>query len=152
MHILSKEMIVLVTGGFDPIHSGHIKLFNNAKILAPRLIVGINSDEWLTRKKGKPFMPLYDRQMIIKHLHMVDRILTYDDSDDTSNNAIQYLLDTTDDDIVFANGGDRHNENVPELIKYKDHERVNFAWGIGGVGKQQSSSWLLQQWNENISN
>ena len=60
--------IVIVTGGFDPLHSGHLAYFKAAKALGDKLIVGINSDEWLTRKKGRPFMSSGDRISILKNL------------------------------------------------------------------------------------
>ena len=78
------KRIVLVTGGFDPIHSGHIEYFNSAKRFGDELIVGLNSDEWLTRKKGKAFMPFKERKAIIESLKMVDKVIDFDDSDDLS--------------------------------------------------------------------
>ena len=80
--------IVLVTGGFDPLHSGHIEYFTEAKKLGDILVVGINSDEWLTRKKGRPFMPFKERLAIIDSLSMVDDVLSFEDADDTANQAI----------------------------------------------------------------
>ena len=142
--------LVLVTGGFDPLHSGHIKFFKAAKELGSKLCVGLNSDDWLTRKKGKPFMPIEERIAIIKELRMVDVAIEFIDKDDTTNDAIAMALQIYDE-IIFANGGDRHNENTPEYIKYKDDDKVTFAWGIGGVGKQNSSSWILKDWDERDS-
>ena len=141
--------VVLVTGGFDPIHSGHISLLNSAKQIAPMsaLAVGLNSDQWLIRKKGKPFMPFYDRISIVRTLKMVDNVLEFDDSNDTANDAIAQCLEIYDK-VNFANGGDRHNENVPEYKFYGDDPRVIYRWGVGGVGKKQSSSWLLRDWDE----
>ena len=141
--------IVLVTGGFDPIHSGHIAYFKSAKAIAPLspLAVGLNSDQWLTNKKGKPFMPMEERISIVRELKMVDVVIEYDDSDGTSNRAIEQLLEIYDK-VIFANGGDRHNENVPEYKFYKDDDRVIYRWGVGGVGKKQSSSWLLDEWDK----
>ena len=80
--------VVLVTGGFDPLHSGHIKYFEAAKQLGDKLIVGLNSDDWLTRKKGRPFMPLQERLTLVKALSVVDEVLTWDDSDDTAFGGI----------------------------------------------------------------
>ena len=141
--------VVLVTGGFDPIHSGHIALLTSAKQIAPlsALAVGLNSDLWLTEKKGKPFMPFYDRLMVVRALKMVDNVLEFDDCNGTANDAIAQCLEIYDK-VIFANGGDRHNENVPEHTFYKDDPRVVFRWGVGGVGKKQSSSWLLREWDE----
>ena len=84
--------VVLVTGGFDPLHSGHIEYFKEAKKLGDKLIVGVNSDAWLTRKKGKPFMPIQERVEIIRNLKMVDDVLTWDDSDDSASGEIYKLM------------------------------------------------------------
>lgn len=140
--------IVLVTGGFDPLHSGHIEYFKAARELGDHLVVGINSDEWLTRKKGRPFMPFNERAKVIKHLDMVDEVIAFNDSDNTSCNAIMQLLSTKGSDwkIIFANGGDRGAKNVPEFKVYGDHPDVAFAWGIGGNNKMNSSSWILDEW------
>ena len=107
--------IVLVTGGFDPIHSGHISYFKNAKELYPNtpLCVGLNSDEWLIRKKGKYFLPMKERRAIVKELKPVDLTITYDDTDNSSNMAIYKCLQMYDK-VIYCNGGDRVNTNVPE--------------------------------------
>ena len=86
--------IVLVTGGFDPLHSGHIEYFNSAKKLGDELYVGLNSDDWLIRKKGKPFLPFEERLKIIENLQMVDGTVSFDDSDGSSCGAIFKLLCT----------------------------------------------------------
>ncbi len=83
--------IVLVTGGFDPIHSGHISYFQAARNLGDKLVVGINSDEWLIRKKGQPFMPWFERIKIIQALKMVDFVIEYNDGDNSSKNAIKLV-------------------------------------------------------------
>ena len=139
--------IVLVTGGFDPLHSGHISYFKSAKAIAPLspLAVGLNSDDWLRSKKGKPFMPINERISIVRELKMVDAVIEYDDSDNTSNSAIEQLLQIYDK-VIFANGGDRHNENVPEYEMFKDDNKVIFLWAVGGVNKLNSSSWILSEW------
>ena len=140
-------IVVLVTGGFDPLHSGHIAYFKAAKSLGDKLIVGLNSDEWLTRKKGKPFMPFNERIEIINELSVVDEVISFDDSDDTACGAIYKTLATKlGVEIVFANGGDRVDGNVPEYDTY--HDKVNFVYGVGGDTKANSSSWILQEWKE----
>ena len=111
------------------------------------LAVGLNSDQWLTNKKGKPFMPIEERISIVRELKMVDVVIEYDDSDGTSNRAIEQLLEIYDK-VIFANGGDRHNENVPEYEKFKDHENVIFRWAVGGLNKKNSSSWILSEWDQ----
>ena len=138
--------VVLVTGGFDPLHSGHIAYLTAAKKLGDKLIVGINSDEWLTRKKGKPFMPLRERISIISALTVVDDVLTWDDSDDSACGAIFKLMSTSGygQDIIFANGGDRTKENIPEMTTFQDS--VEFVFGVGGEDKMNSSSWILEEY------
>jgi cytidyltransferase-like protein len=137
--------IVLVTGGFDPVHSGHLAYFKAARTLGDRLVVGLNSDAWLTRKKGRPFMPLQERLALVGNLNMVDEVVVYDDSDGSSSDAIRVVRARYPGaDIVFANGGDRTQDNIPEMTTQDDH--VTFAFGIGGEDKRNSSSWILQEW------
>ena len=139
-----QNTIVLVTGGFDPLHSGHIEYFKEAKKLGDLLIVCINSDEWLTIKKGKPFMPYKERLAIIEALEVVDAVVSFDDSDDTACGAIFKTMATVGHKkLIFANGGDRTAENTPEEITYGD--QVDFIYGVGG-GKVNSSSWILDEW------
>lgn len=140
------KKIVLVTGGFDPIHSGHIAYVKEAKRLGDLLAVGINSDDWLSRKKGQPFLPFNERSTIVNELKDVDFVVKFDDADNTACNAIEQLLNTTTNDIIFANGGDRNQTETPEYVKYKDHPRVEFKFGIGGTDKKNSSSWILDKW------
>ena len=136
--------VVLVTGGFDPLHSGHIAYFKAARELGDHLVVGVNSDEWLTRKKGRPFMSFEERCAIIKELTVVDRVIGFNDSDDTANHAIFQLQSTTGSGtkIIFANGGDRTKSNIPEM----QYTNVEFAFGVGGESKANSSSWILDEW------
>lgn len=144
------ERIVLVTGGFDPLHSGHIDFFNEAKKLGDKLVVGINSDEWLTRKKGRPFMPFQERLKIVQNLKMVDDTMSFDDNDDSASGAIFKLQCTSahNKKIIFANGGDRNKNNIPEMKIYGDSQHVEFVFGVGGDSKQNSSSWILQEWKQ----
>ena len=122
------KTIVLVTGGFDPIHSGHIEYFKYAKSLGDELWVGLNSDAWLTRKKGRAFMPFHERMEIVKNLFMVDTVLNFDDNDGSASGAIFKTKSLVDMDtkIIFANGGDRTNQNIPELVIYGDDPQVEF--------------------------
>ena len=137
--------IVLVTGGFDPIHSGHLAYFQSAKQLGDKLIVGLNSDEWLTRKKGRPFMPMSERFALIGALSIVDEVVVYNDDDNSSCNAIQLIKQRyPGEQIVFANGGDRTRDNIPEMI----FDDVEFAFGVGGENKMNSSSWILEDWKK----
>lgn len=136
--------VVLVTGGFDPLHSGHIAYFKAARELGDHLVVGLNSDDWLTRKKGRPFMPFEERAAIIKELKCVDEVIGFNDSDDSANHALMQVLSTKGSrtKVVFANGGDRSKENIPEM-HYTD---VEFVFGVGGENKANSSSWILDEW------
>jgi len=139
------KKIVLVTGGFDPLHSGHIEYFKAASKLGDKLVVGINSDAWLTRKKGSPFMPWLERQRIIKELKMVDYTIEFNDDDNSSKLAIKLAKQTWPDaQIIFANGGDRTQENIPEMDV--NNNNVEFVFGVGGDDKKNSSSWILQEW------
>ena len=99
---------VLVTGGFDPLHSGHIRYLKDASYLAPTLIVGLNSDEWLTRKKGKPFMNYSERLAVVSHLTMVEEVIDFRDGDDTDCTAIVDLLPLSDK-IIFDQDGEYNN-------------------------------------------
>ena len=139
--------IVLVTGGFDPLHSGHIAYFDAAKKLGDVLIVGVNSDNWLVRKKGKPFMPWGERALIVSNLKMVDGIRHFDDSDGSARDAIRKVLQNyPNDDIIFANGGDRKLDNIPEMDV--ESERLEFAFCVGGDDKKNSSSWILENYKK----
>lgn len=139
--------IVLVTGGFDPIHSGHIAYFKAARELGDKLVVGVNSDEWLTRKKGQPFMSWEERATIVASLHDVDRVINFDDSDNSAKDAIRKAREIfPGHDIIFANGGDRTKDNIPEMELLKEYLNLEFVFGVGGEDKKNSSSWILQEW------
>ena len=137
--------IVLVTGGFDPIHSGHIAYFKAAKTLGDMLLVGINSDEWLVRKKGRAFMPWNERLCIINNLSMVDEVYTFDDEDGSAKQFIkQVRAHYPDAELIFANGGDRTVNNIPEMDIQDSN--LTFVFGVGGEDKKNSSSWILTEW------
>ena len=107
--------IVVVSGGFDPVHKGHIALLQEAKQLGDTLIVALNSDRWLSRKKGRSFMMFEERSLILKNMRMVDDVLAFNDSDNTAIDALEKVKKHyPNDTIIFANGGDRGKDNVPE--------------------------------------
>jgi len=139
--------IVLVTGGFDPLHSGHVAYFEAARELGDELWVGLNSDAWLARKKERSFMPVKERASIVKNLRMVDRVITnFDDSDNSASGAIHKAYTLGAEHIVFANGGDRGTDNTPEQHDFRHTPNIEFVFGVGGEDKRNSSSWILQEW------
>ena len=136
--------IVLVSGGFDPIHSGHIEYFKSAKKHGDKLVVALNSDVWLEKKKGKFFMPFSERYSIVSSIKYVDEVIDFDD--DHMGSCIKALenikKEYPNDEIYFANGGDRNDKNIPEMAV----EGINFLFSVGGDDKKNSSSWILNKW------
>jgi len=139
---MKKDKLCLVTGGFDPIHSGHIEYLKESKKLSDYLVVGLNSHNWLKRKKGCAFMPWEERYEILKNINCVNEVIPFDDNDNSAIDAISKCLKISDK-VIFSNGGDRGKENIPELEKFKDNKNVEFVFGIGGTNKMNSSSWII---------
>ena len=138
--------IIILSGGFDPIHIGHVRMFRAAKEMQSKVIVGVNSDEWLSRKKGQPFMKESERIEILNSSKYIDSVINFDDSDDTACNLIKKVIELYKNDnvkIFFGNGGDRTAETTPE-IKYCKDNNIEMLWNLGG-GKIQSSSDLIEQ-------
>ena len=141
--------LVLVSGGFDPIHSGHICLIQEASKYG-EIVVLLNSDEWLRKKKGKEFMPFKERAVIMKSLKNVIDVISFDDSDKTCINGLKNAINKYPNcKIKFANGGDRNNQTTPEK-KFCDENNITTLWGVGGKSKSNSSSWILKRWKEKI--
>lgn len=144
-----KHRVVIVTGGFDPIHSGHLEYIRCAKSIGDTLLVGLNSDDWLCNKKGKFFLPYYEREQILRSLKDVDNVINFKDFDGTAIHSIHKALKIYPNaDIIFANGGDRTPDNTPEQEHFKDNKRVSFSFNVGG-GKKNSSSQILENWSTN---
>jgi D-beta-D-heptose 7-phosphate kinase/D-beta-D-heptose 1-phosphate adenosyltransferase len=129
-------MIVLVSGGMDPLHVGHLNLIEGAAELG-RVYVALNSDDWLTRKKGRPFMPWADRARILRALKLVTEVIPVDDHDGTVCHAIGALHPH-----IFANGGDRTVGETRESALCR-LLGVHEAFNVGG-GKIRSSSELIK--------
>ena len=136
---MSKNIVV--SGGFDPIHVGHVRMIQEAA-MEGNVIVVINSDDWLIRKKGFYFMTWEERAEIIRGIRGVIDVAAVDDSDGTACEAIKRLHDQHRCD-TFANGGDRTNVNTPEKQLCKELG-IEMLWGVGG-GKIQSSSTLVDR-------
>lgn len=135
--------IIVVSGGFDPIHSGHIAYLKSAKAHGDKLLVALNSDDWLKNKKGKFFMSFNERKTIIESISFVDEVIDFEDDD--LGSAIKALEKVKNlypnQSIFFANGGDRTDINIPEMSV----PDIDFIFGVGG-GKTNSSSWILKNW------
>lgn len=136
--------ISVVSGGFDPIHSGHISYINSAKKFGDYLIIALNSDEWLRQKKGKEFMPFEERKSILKNIKNVDEVLDFEDDDlGSCIKALEKIkLKFPKDEIIFCNGGDRGKDNIPEMSV----SGITFQFSVGGDKKKNSSSWILKNW------
>lgn len=136
--------ISVVSGGFDPIHSGHISYLKSAKKIGDYLIVAVNSDEWLINKKKKVFMSLEERKNILLNIECVDEVITFeDDNEGTCINALKEIKKKyPNEKIIFCNGGDRNENNIPEMAL----DGISFEFGVGGIDKKNSSSWILKKW------
>ena len=136
--------ISVVSGGFDPLHSGHLKYLESAASYGDKLVVLVNSDEWLSRKKGKPFMPFEERSTIIEKIKVVDHVYSVNDDDGSVTQGLNDVRDRLGHEhkYVFCNGGDRGKDNIPEMAV----EGYEFAFGVGGDDKANSSSWILRDW------
>lgn len=143
---MHKPKIVMVSGGFDPIHIGHLRMFQEAKTLGDELLVVINSDAWLIRKKGKNFMSSKDRKEIIKGFACVDYVHVLESDRDDVTEAIELFKPA-----IFANGGDRKApKDIPEKQVCKKH-KVKMIFNVGHGGKVRSSSSLLKEYSKHLN-
>ena len=143
------DELAIVSGGFDPIHSGHIYLIQEASKHG-KVVILLNSDKWLKEKKGKEFLPFKEREIIIGSIKKVIDVISFDDSDKTCINGIKKaLLKYPSHNVKFANGGDRNNTTTPDKeTTFCTENNVEILWGIGGKHKANSSSWILKRWNK----
>ena len=142
--------IILISGGFDPVHSGHIALIQEASKFGD-VVVLLNSDEWLRTKKGKEFLPYKEREIIMSSIKKVIEVISFDDSDTTCIDGIRKVINKYPNrKLKFANGGDRNDKTTPET-KFCEDNDVETLWGIGGIVKKNSSSWILKNWEKKIN-
>jgi glycerol-3-phosphate cytidylyltransferase len=134
-----KRIVVAVCGGFDPIHVGHVRHFKAAKALGDELIVMLNTDKWLKKKKGYVFMKFEERKEVIQSIRYVDRVVPYVELED---GCVAKTLEKYKPDI-FAKGGDRTVDNIPkDEVEVCKRLGIKLVTGVGGE-KTQSSSWLV---------
>ena len=131
---MSKKT-VCVSGGFDPVHIGHLRMIQEAAKHGDVVVI-VNSDEWLMRKKGYIFMPFKERCEILQGFEATHSTTFVDDSDNSVCEALRRIKPD-----YFANGGDRKTDNTPEM-NVCDELGIGLLWNIGG-GKIQSSSTLV---------
>tara|TARA_R110002167_G_scaffold362462_2_gene581637 strand:+ start:86 stop:514 length:429 start_codon:yes stop_codon:yes gene_type:complete len=139
---MREKPLIAVSGGFDPVHIGHIRMIRDAARYGDVMII-INSDEWLMKKKGYVFMPWKERSEIMGNIKGVTLVTQVDDADGTVCDALSRHKPD-----AFANGGDRKDDNTPEM-DLCDFLDIKMMWAIGGNAKPQSSSWLVNKLKEN---
>jgi D-beta-D-heptose 7-phosphate kinase/D-beta-D-heptose 1-phosphate adenosyltransferase len=144
--VRNGKIVVAVSGGFDPIHIGHIRMFEKAKAYGDELVVILNNDNWLKKKKGAAFMPEEERKEVIEALRVVDRVFLTKHGKNPKDMSVSKELRAIRPHI-FANGGDRKVDNVPE-VAVCNSIGCEMIFNIGKGGKVQSSSWLIQKASE----
>ena len=147
---MDKKIISVVSGGFDPIHPGHIMMMKDCLEFSDYLIVGVNSNNWLIKKKGNFFMDIKHRIYVIDSLAMVNEVMDFEDDDlgSASNLLIKIRKKYPKNKIIFANGGDRSDSSkiLEQDIAYKCD--ISLGYGVGGSHKESSSSDLLKRWGK----
>jgi|SRR6185312_4025360 len=138
-----RKKVVAVSGGFDPVHIGHVRMFQEAKKLGDELVVIVNNDNWLELKKGFAFMPEKERKEIIEVFSPVDRVMLTFHEPGTEDMSVCKELEKLRPDI-FANGGDRKEDNIPEY-QVCEQLGIQMVFNVGEGGKVQSSSWLIEE-------
>ena len=153
-----KKTVVAVSGGFAPVHAGHIQLFEEAKKLGDELVVILNNDNWLKKKKGFVFMSEKERKKIIESLKPVDKVIVTRHSRNPKDMSVCVELASLKPDI-FANGGDRDKKDAKKTLSSLNPEQIlcqklgiKMAFNVGRDGKMQSSSWLLENFLKTVNN
>lgn len=146
------KIVVAVSGGFDPVHIGHVRLFKGAKKLGDELVVILNNDNWLRKKKGYAFMPASERKEMIESLAGVDRVVLSSHKQNPADMSVARELQALKPDI-FANGGDRNKKDAATKTSSLNADQllcrqlgIKIVFNVGDGGKVQSSSWLLNKY------
>jgi cytidyltransferase-like protein len=146
-----SRTIAIVSGGFDPIHPGHIMMMEECKKFSDYLIVGLNSDIWLTRKKGNFFMDMNHRSYVVSRLKVVDETMEFNDDDNSASDLLKKVVEKyPGSKIVFANGGDRSDPSKVRELEIAEKLKIELKFGVGGNHKESSSSDLLGRWKQYI--
>ena len=147
---MENKIISIVSGGFDPIHPGHIMMMKDCLKFSNYLIVGVNSNKWLINKKGNYFMDIQHRLYVVSSLNVVNETMEFEDDDKGSANNLLIKIRNkySNDKIIFANGGDRSDSS--KILEFETAKQCNIdlKFGIGGSHKESSSSDLLERWSD----
>ena len=147
---MENKIISIVSGGFDPLHPGHIMMMKDCLKFSNYLIVGINSNKWLINKKGNYFMDIQHRIYVVSSLNVVNETMEFEDDDKGSANNLLIKIRNkySNDKIIFANGGDRSDSSKILEFETAKQYNIDLKFGIGGSHKESSSSDLLKRWSE----
>ncbi len=147
---MENKIISIVSGGFDPIHPGHIMMMKDCLKFSNYLIVGVNSNKWLINKKGNYFMDIQHRIYVVSSLNVVNETMEFEDDDEGSANNLLIKIRNkySNDKIIFANGGDRSDSSKILEFETAKQNNIDLKFGIGGSHKESSSSELLKRWSE----
>ena len=141
------KTIAVASGGFDPLHSGHISYLEKAASYGDELWVCLNSDNWLKAKKGKAFMPFEERKTVLQALACVHKVIAFNDQDGSCKEGLLKITNMNPGaKLIFCNGGDRTIKNIPESAV----DGIELAFGVGGTDKKNSSSTILEAWSLNL--
>jgi len=154
---MKKYKVILISGGFDPVHKGHIECIQNARELADEVWIGLNSERWLRNKKGKSFMSERERAFVMDNIKGVDWVYIMNPKEHTDTTAVDFIdasrqrymreIGKWEEGVMaFGNGGDRVAGGVPPVEEdVCNGYGIDMVWGLGD--KVQSSSWLLDKYN-----
>ena len=147
---MENRIISIVSGGFDPIHPGHIMMMKDCLKFSNYLIVGVNSNKWLINKKGNYFMDIQHRLYVVSSLNVVNETMEFEDDEEGSANNLLIKIRNkySNDKIIFANGGDRSDSSKILEFETAKQYNIDLKFGIGGSHKESSSSDLLKRWSE----